>query len=190
MKNDGIINSGEDALDIRGADNITILNLGTLRGDSDGIVTSSVAALTKIVNRGTIDGGDSGGIDHLDGDLLVINRGTIRSEGTYGFDGAQDRDELTNFGSIVSGVLMRAGDDFVFNSGTIDFVDLGEGDDFYFGRGKGSAESVDGGDGRDILLSSRSDDRFTGGLLGDIFGFRPAAVTTRSRIFAAPTSWT
>ena len=78
VTNGGRIRSRVDALDIRGDGPITILNTGTLFGRSDGIVTESEAlGLTRIVNRGTIDGDEDGGIDHLGGDAVLVNRGTI-----------------------------------------------------------------------------------------------------------------
>ena len=55
---------------------IELLNTGSISGDSDGIVTSSTDSTTRIVNRGSISGGD-GGIDHLAGDAFVINHGAI-----------------------------------------------------------------------------------------------------------------
>ena len=57
------------------------------------------------------------------------------------------------------------------NSGEIDLIELGGGDDVYLGRGKGSAQSVEGGGGRDVLVSSRADDTFAGELAADIFVF-------------------
>ena len=75
--NRGRIVSGEDALDIRGTGPISIVNNGTLIGESDGHRHRvGRTGLTRIVNNGTIDGVD-GGIDHLGGDSLLINRGTI-----------------------------------------------------------------------------------------------------------------
>ena len=68
---------------------------------------------------------------------------------------------------------MFAEDDFVENRGEIDFVELGGGDDIYAGRGTGSAGRVDGGGGRDALISSRADDTFIGGGAGDFFVFAP-----------------
>jgi hypothetical protein len=162
VSNDGRILSDEDALDISGGGPITILNTGTLFGDSDGIVTDSVGSLTRIVNRGTIVGDQDGGIDHLAGDSFLLNRGTITGV-DYGFDAAEGsgsagRDEVRNFGSIEGGVFLNEQSDIVINGGEIDFVDLGDGSDFYVGRRQGSAQSVDGGDGGDILFSSRADD--------------------------------
>ena len=172
VSNDGRINAGEDALDLRGNGAITIHNDGSLRGDSDGIVTESVGALTRIVNRGTIEGRNDGGIDHLAGEALVINRGTIVGP-TYGYDGDDDRDELQNFGAIEGGVFTFAQNDLVDNRGEIDFVELGSGDDVYIGRGTGRAGRVDGDGGRDTLESSRADDTFIGGGAGDFFVFAP-----------------
>jgi hypothetical protein len=183
VDNDGRINSNEDALDLRGTGAITILNDGLLRGDSDGIVTESVGALTRIVNRGTIAGRDDGGIDHLGGDALVINRGTIVGV-DYGFDGEDGREELENFGSIEGGVFMYAQDDFVSNRGEIDSVELGGGDDVYLGLGAGRAGSVDGGGGRDTLVSSRADDLFNGGGAGDFLVFLPRGGDDRVFDFA------
>lgn len=167
----GVIHAKQDALDLRGSGDILIENSGRVIGKSDGIVTDAEGAQVEIVNRGTIRGND-GGIDHLGGDLSVVNRGTIAGV-DYGLDGADDRDRVDNFGEITGGVIFRQGDDFVFNRGEIDRVDLGSGDDFYIGAGQGSAGQVFGRGGRDVLVSSRADDDFTGGVAGDIFAFGP-----------------
>jgi hypothetical protein len=168
--NHGRIDSGEDALDIRGSDVISITNDGVLSGDSDGVVTDSASAKTTIVNTGTIQGVD-GGIDHLSGDALVINRGTISGQDFYGYDGANDRDVLRNFGTIEGGVFTQTKADLVVNRGEIDFVQLQAGDDEYVGQGTGSADKVSGGGGEDTLTGSRADDNFSGGLEGDTFVF-------------------
>jgi hypothetical protein len=169
VSNHGSLLSGSDALDIRGTGVIEILNTGSISGDSDGIVTSSTDTTTRIVNHGTISGGD-GGIDHLDGDALVINHGAIAGE-NYGYDGADNLDRLRNAGTIEGGVFMQAKADRVSNAGTVDHVDLGGGDDVYIGRGSGYADSVDGGGGADKLTSSRADDTFIGGGAKDTFIF-------------------
>jgi hypothetical protein len=177
VSNAGRIRSGEDALDLRGGGPITILNTGTLFGRSDGIVTESIGSETRIENRGTITGDDGGGIDHLGGDSLLVNRGTIEGA-EYGFQTADvadgepaGEDDVRNFGSIEGGVFLFAAGDFVENRGEIDLIELGGGDDVYFGRGTGSAGNVDGGGGRDALVSSRADDTFIGGGAGDSFIF-------------------
>ena len=172
ISNHGRIGSNEDALEIEATISITIVNDGLLRGDSDGIVTDCESGLTRIVNRGNIVGRDDGGIDHLAGDVSLINRGTI-SGPDYGYDGEDGNEEIRNFGSIEGGVFLYASGDFVENRGEIDFIDLGGGDDIYFGRGTGSAGRVDGGGGGDLLVSSRADDTFIGGGAGDVFIFLP-----------------
>ena len=177
VSNAGRIRSLEDALDIRGGGPITIVNTGTLFGGSDGIVTTE-GSLTRIVNRGTIDGDEAGGIDHLGGDTSSSTAGRSRARTTAsmpptGPTVTPGEDEVRNFGSIEGGVFLYGHDDFVENRGEIDFVDLGGGDDIYFGRGTGSAGRVDGGDGEDLLVSSRADDTFIGGGAGDLFIFLP-----------------
>ena len=76
---------------------------------------------------------------------------------------------MRNSGSIQGGVKLSGGDDTIINSGEIDFIELGTGDDVYEGRARGSAGSVDGGEGRDTLIGSRSNDVFLGGLEADRF---------------------
>jgi hypothetical protein len=169
VSNDGSLLSGSDALDIRGTASIRILNTGSISGDSDGIVTSSTDTITRIINQGTIAGG-TGGIDHLEGDAVIINRGAIAGE-NYGYSGADNEDRLRNSGSVEGGAFMETGDDRVSNAGTIDHVFLGDGDDVYIGRGSGYADTVDGGDGKDKLTSSRADDTFIGGGAKDTFIF-------------------
>ena len=114
---------GSDALDIRGTGPIVIRNTGSITGVSDGIVTQATGSNMRIVNQGTITG-DDGGVDHLGGDSLLVNSGTIDgSAGTYGFDGAEDEDEVRNSGSIQGGVKLSGGDDTIINSGEIDFIE-------------------------------------------------------------------
>jgi hypothetical protein len=165
----GRLDSGSDALDIRGTGPIDIRNTGDIIGVSDGIVTDATGSDVRIVNFGTITGGD-GGIDHLTGEALLVNRGTIDGfAGTYGFDGREDEDEVRNFGSIQGGVKLNGGDDTVINRGDIDFIELGADDDVYEGRGRASAGRVDAGDGDDTLVGSRTNDAFLGGLGADRF---------------------
>lgn len=192
VSNDGSIRSLEDALDLRGDGPITVLNNGTLFGRSDGIVTASIASVTTIVNKGTITGTESGGIDHLGGDLEIVNRGTITGA-NYGIDAADPADgepsgvdEVRNFGSIEGGVFLYSLDDFVLNRGQIDVVELGGGNDVYVGRAEGSAGSVDGGGGRDVLVGSRADDHFTGGLAVDVFVFGRQGGDDRIEDFGGP----
>jgi hypothetical protein len=167
----GELESGSDALDIRGTGPIVIRNTGSIVGVSDGIVTSATGSNVRIVNFGTVTGSD-GGIDHLSGDSLLVNRGTIDgSAGSYGFDAGEDggEDEVRNSGSIQGGVKLEGGDDTVINGGDIDFIELGTGDDSYEGRARGSAGRVDGGEGRDTVIGSRANDVFLGGLGADRF---------------------
>ena len=114
--------------------------------------------------------GDVGGIDPRVGEADVVNRGIITGA-DFGYDGSDSIDELRNSGSIEGGVFLHQSGDFVENRGEIDFIDLGGGDDIYFGRGTGSAGRVDGGGGRDLLVSSRADDTFIGGGAGDLLIF-------------------
>ena len=165
----GELESGSDALDVRGTGPIVIRNTGSIVGVSDGIVTSAAGSNVRIVNFGTVTGSD-GGIDHLSGDSLLVNRGTIDgSAGSYGFDGGGGDDEVRNSGSIQGGVDIEDGDDTIINGGDIDFIVLGTGDDSYEGRARGSAGRVDGGEGRDTLIGSRANDVFLGGLGADRF---------------------
>ena len=170
VSNAGRIVSGNDAVDVRGAGPISIINNGVLVGESDGIVTESSDSLARIVNNGTIDGFD-GGIDITGGNSLLINRGEIREGQSYGFLGDADNDDIRNSGSIRGGVQTGGDDDFVINRGFIDTVNLGVGDDTYVARGTGRADRVDGRDGEDRFLGGRADDVFAGGTGPDFFRF-------------------
>ena len=147
-----------------------------------------VGALTRIVNRGTIEGRNDGGIDHLAGEALVINRGTIVGP-TYGYDGDDDRDELQNFGAIVGGVFTFAQNDLRRQP---------RGDRLrrvrqrqrrlYRARHRPRRPGVDGDGGRDTLESSRADDLFIGGGSRRFLRLRPpAAAMTGSSTSAART---
>lgn len=180
VSNDGALFSRSDALDIRSSDEggtIDILNTGTISGVSDGIVTSSGDQVTRIVNRGSIMGAD-GGIDQLGGDARLINRGDISGE-EYGYDGSLDVDFVRNFGSILGGVLGEEGDDVVLNAGFIDFVDLGDGDDEYEGRGGVVGEDVQGGLGADTLRGGDAEDLLRGGADNDTLRGRDGDDTLR-----------
>ena len=166
-----------DALDIRGGGPITILNTGTLFGRSDGIVTESEA----LADADRQPGHDRRRRRRRHRPPRRRRRPRqprddrgpgLRLRAADPADGdTPDEDEVRNFGSIEGGVFLYALDDFVENRGEIDFIDLGGGDDIYFGRGTGSAGSVDGGGGGDLLVSSRADDTFIGGGAGDVFIF-------------------
>ena len=78
---------------------------------------------------------------------------------------------VRNAGTIEGGVITEDRADRVVNSGEIDRVLLGTGDDVYIGRGAGSAEIVDASAGKDTLRSSQADDTFIGGGGGDVFIF-------------------
>ena len=170
VSNDGSLLSGSDALDIRGNGLIEILNTGSISGRSDGIVTSAVGAIAEIVNHGSIAGGD-GGIDHLDGGgSRIVNFGSIVGD-DYGISGGDRVDVVRNAGTIEGGVITEDRADRVVNSGEIDRVLLGTGDDVYIGRGAGSADLVDASAGKDTLRSSQADDTFVGGGGGDVFIF-------------------
>lgn len=164
ISNDGYLYSGSDALDLRqsdGSGSIEINNSGVISGKSDAIVTDSGTATTRIVNTGEIVGGD-GGIDQLSGDTFLFNHGSIIGQ-NYGYDGSADIDTVRNFGSIEGGVIAFGGNDVVSNRGTIDFVDLGDGDDTYNG-GRGFVErTVKGNDGDDKLKGGADIDQFRGG---------------------------
>lgn len=170
VSNDGSLMSASDALDIRASDEggrIVILNTGTISGVSDGIVTDSILEATRIVNHGSILGGQAGGIDHLGGDMRLVNYGEIAGP-NYGYDGDEDVDSIDNFGSILGGVFGFAGDDAVRNAGFIDFVDLGDGDDVYDGRGGVVGEDVQGGAGDDVLRGGDAENLLRGGGGADI----------------------
>lgn len=185
VSNDGALFSGSDALDLRASDeggSINILNTGSISGVSDGIVTSSGDEGARIVNLGTISGGD-GGIDHLTGDALLVNRGEIvggdiNGDG-YGYSGGSDVETVRNFGSILGGVFGEAGDDLVRNAGVIDDVDLGDGNDQYEGRGGSVEGRVEGGGGDDVLRGGGDEDLLAGGADADILRGRDGDDTLR-----------
>jgi hypothetical protein len=171
LRNDGAIRSSEGSgLSVESGGSLSILNNGSLTAERVGIIAAADDERMQIVNNGTIDAGFDG-INTVVERALIINRGTISGANSYGIDAADRADELRNNGSTTGDVVMRAGRDTVINSGVMDTVDLGDGADIYIGRRDGRAVLVDGAGGRDRLLSSRSDDTFAGGDDRDTFVF-------------------
>ena len=125
---------------------------------------------TRIVNNGIIDGFE-GGIDHLGGNSLLINRGTIREAEFYGFSGAADSDEVRN--SARSGVAYSWGatTTALSTAGSSTSSTSASATTSISPGVQGSAGRVDGRDGEDFFVGGRADDVFSGGTGGDDFRF-------------------
>ncbi len=116
-----------------------------------------------IVNSGEITSNNDEAIDinaSFESGLhsnTIINTGVIAGNGNTGdaIQTSSDDDSAFNDGSIVGGVNLSAGNNFLRNSGTIDGdVLFGTGADTFDDLGGTVAGMVNGGDGDDIYLIS------------------------------------
>lgn len=143
IQNEGTIMGGDAGIRLRNRQS-EIVNEGVISGRTYGILSSQYAeptAKTEIFNFGTISGGDYG-----------ISSTTLT--------------RLSNHGEISGRVTLGSLNDVFHNSGAVlgnvdsfAFVDLGAGNDFYFGHGDGHvAGTIEGGAGNDYLDgASRAD---------------------------------
>ncbi|GAA6165004.1 hypothetical protein NBRC116590_27080 [Pelagimonas sp. KU-00592-HH] len=143
IQNEGTIMGGDAGIRLRNRQS-EIVNEGVISGRTYGILSSQLSeptAKTEIFNFGTISGGDYG-----------ISSTTLT--------------RLSNHGEISGRVTLGSLNDIFHNSGAVlgnvdsfAFVDLGAGNDFYFGHGDGHvAGTIEGGAGNDYLDgASRAD---------------------------------
>ncbi|PYC47387.1 calcium-binding protein [Litorivita pollutaquae] len=123
----------------------------------------------------------NGGVDFLAGedgdDILDGGSGADRLEGGLGNDvlsGGDDTDRLigndgndTIYGGQAGDYIFAgAGDDWVYGDNGLDQIMLGDGDDSFFDnaqRGIYAADTVDGGNGNDLLTGGGGNDSLKGG---------------------------
>lgn len=175
IENEGRIAGFEyAALELYGSGPVNIVNEGKITGrgvETAAIILESDSSDATIQNSGTISG-EQIGIYVEAGNTSLVNRGTLEG-GDYAYDGWNGYDYIKNYGTIEGGVFLRGDDDYFENrkGGSVDSLDLGGGDDVYWGRGDSFAGTVKGGGGFDVLVSSKSDDVFEGGGASDRFYF-------------------
>jgi Ca2+-binding RTX toxin-like protein len=132
-------------------------NLGTIHGDSYGIVSGSYG--TSIVNgRGAVISGDLAAITLLgSGAATIVNNGVIKG-GVNAIQGEAFAMTVTNNGRIVGDVSLSDGDDrFDTTEGRMNGVIRGgEGDDFYFISKSGTKIEDFGASFNDSVFSSAS----------------------------------
>ncbi|TKD17713.1 calcium-binding protein [Rhodobacter capsulatus] len=133
--------------------------------------------LIRVVNDGTISGGEASYAGSQNADLL-LNRGLLAGDVTMG----AGQDTLRNVGGTIDGaVQMGDGDDVLVNSGgqISGDVGLGAGADRYDGRSGALDGSVDGGDGDDTFIgNAQAAETFNGGAGLDLLDFRFGAAVT------------
>ncbi|MGO4523314.1 cadherin domain-containing protein [Microvirga sp. 2MCAF35] len=141
-----VVSASGNAIVLRGSSDISIATAGSVSAASYGIViygSAAEAGRTTIGNQGTISAQD-GAISSLEAAITIDNSGTIR----------------TNYPAGVA-IELGGADDRLINTGRIEgFIILGDGDDFYDGRGGTVTQSIGLGDG---------DNTAYGGDLGEIF---------------------
>ncbi len=116
-----------------------IVNDGSIRSDSDGLVLIAANGLRSTVTNGP------GGV--IQGDLfaIVVSNGALK---------------LTNDGKIKGDVVSTSGNDTIVNGGQIKGeVILGSGNDTFKNAG-GTAGQVHGGNGNDTLIAGPHKDQF------------------------------
>ncbi|ETD00829.1 calcium-binding protein [Rhodobacter capsulatus] len=134
-------------------------------------------ALIRVMNYGTITGGEAAFLGSQNADLL-LNCGRLVGDVTMGL-GA---DTLRNVGGTIDGaVQMGDGADLLINSGgrILGDVDLGAGADRYDGRSGALDGSVDGGADDDTFIGNTlAAETFNGGAGLDLLDFRFGAAVT------------
>ncbi|MEM8853401.1 MAG: calcium-binding protein [Pseudomonadota bacterium] len=162
LRNDGSIISSDGyydmdevegvAVSILGGE-ITILNNGTISGE---VVLSGPGRDRLFTTEGSRIRGD---VELEDAPSLVKHAGIADRILT---SDKSDTLVVKSTGEIEYSASTRDGNDQVFNRGSIGSLDLGDGDDFYKAAGRGSARSIEGGDGNDTLRGANAADTLQG----------------------------
>ncbi|WP_114943352.1 cadherin domain-containing protein [Microvirga calopogonii] len=152
-----VVSANGHALYLRGMNDISIGAAGSVSAFYYGIViygSAEEAGRTTLNNQGTISGND-GAISSLEGAVTINNSGTIRA------------------GSQGSAIELGGADDRLINTGLIEgYIFLGNGDDFYDGRGGRVTKSIIlgqgnntayGGDGRETFVIDEGTNVIDGG---------------------------
>lgn len=173
------IASDKMAIEIVGAANSVIENLGLISGEIAACITNTRSDIT---NSGVIEGDSAAVLFHQStGAVTNLNGGVIRATDTGSaaikvvWDGASTAaTKVTNFGRIEAAPdgLAIEGDDgreLVRNIGTIDgTVSLGGGNDRFNGRAAEAGNDVDAGAGNDNVKGGDFADTLIGGTGTDV----------------------
>jgi Ca2+-binding RTX toxin-like protein len=179
LDNQGTIFSATDhAVEDKSLGSDSINNSGMIEGAIGVGIDTAAAAVTQLVNSGTIRG-DTYSIVGSGGALQLWNAGTL--SGDFVLNGSAN-DTIDNSGSVDGLFYSGRGDDAITNRGIITgSVHLGEGNDSFTSSGRASAEVL-GEAGNDSIVNTGridgtvdlgdGDDSFngTGGSSGAIFG--------------------
>ncbi|WP_417208016.1 calcium-binding protein [Antarctobacter sp.] len=171
--NNSIVNEGtihgetESAIYVRGGTNTRIENHGTMTANgSQGTIEFHAGTNSYILNTGIMSGvgQTTANATILTRSTVLVNSGTISSaEGrTVVFE--SDDNTVRNSGSIFGQVSFQGGADTVINTGQIGSVTLGGGADAYHGFGNGvTTGEVQGNAGNDTLAGGNLADHLVGG---------------------------
>jgi len=160
VQNNGTIGGASTGLGLFASDSTvahTVLNTGSIAGDSVGIQIEARGSASTIINSGFITSGGYGIIGNFitDAVLEVWNTGTIAGK-FESFRGNSDDGSGTSSDRVHNAGLM-----------TGNVILLG-GDDLYDGIGGFVAGIVDGGAGSDTLIGGTDTDIFLGGTQADL----------------------
>ncbi|XWN33860.1 MAG: hypothetical protein ROR55_12715 [Devosia sp.] len=153
---DGFNDAGDSiegvAISIKGAE-ITIVNTDRISGD---IVVEGQGADRLLTTDNSRISGD---IYFEDAPVFIKHGGDtdriITSE-------KADKLVVKSTGSVELLASMKGAADIVFNRGSLGLVDLGNGDDLYKAAGRGSARSLEAGEGNDTLRGAKANDTLAG----------------------------
>ncbi|ASP23606.1 leukotoxin (plasmid) [Antarctobacter heliothermus] len=194
LMNAGTILSGEDAVDIRTADEATtthISNSGLIQGQSDGVAADAGTSNFYLINTGTIIGKAGFGVfanwqSNSTGTSTLDNSGTIiGNAGSYTAFSGTGVDIINNAGLMVGDIYLDNNDDVYRGTsgevqGTVhgdeddDLLIGGEAVDLFDGGadndtliGHGGDDSLEGGSGDDFILGGADNDEINGGADND-----------------------
>lgn len=173
-----VVSTDTTAVLLNDAANVT--NRGRIGGHDNGLEIGGVSDRNysiKNLKTGVISGGDSALAIYGSGTHTIANAGNIYFGGEIVGDaitGHDGTEKITNWGVIDGFVSLGGGNDVFINFrkvgdhfkyGTVNnSIDLGAGDDKFFGGNK--AESVKDGDGKDIVKLGGGNDFWQGYLDG------------------------
>ncbi|MBO1907429.1 calcium-binding protein [Microvirga sp. 3-52] len=138
---------------IVGAENLTVLNDGTVQGNRYGIYYNTRAGTLNVTNEGTISGGVHA-IDSGRSDDVVINKGVLKSSDpvTVSLGDGKDLYDSRQGGSAWGFIDLGGGNDTAYGGAANDSFQGGMGDDSLVGGG--GFNFLDGGAGKDTLEGS------------------------------------